>query len=819
MKNKLTTTLQSVIMLLLILAQTSFGAETNTGSIKGYVFTNDGSPLAQVTVAIKAISRATTTIADGSFTISHIKPGTYILSFSYVGVKSKERTVTVLANKTSVIDLNLSEKASQLKEVSINLPGTINDKQISLGKSDISYFDLPQSGGVVSTQMIRDQQVNHLGDAIRNVSGVTLTQTRGGVGETYTARGYSTGITGGASSVFRDGVLVNSAGFPEVSTLSTVEVLKGSSALLYGNVSGGLIINMVTKKPQFNYGGEVAMRYGSYDMFKPSLDVYGPITKNLALRVIGVYENDGSYRNHVYTGRKFINPSLLYNIGKKTSVLLQTDYMKESLTPDFGVGSIDTGRQIPRTVSRSQYINTAWAYSHMDQYSATFTVKHRFNQGLNLSFISSAQGTKIDSYQASLPSTVSPTGDWYRGLARANTKENDYTSQLNLNGKFTTGSINHQLLLGTDFQAVINYADTYTIAGLSTLKGVSYAVYDEINTINLDKYDARTDIPTATATINTQSPSYRFGYYGQDLISLTDNFKVLAGLRYTIQKTEQTYITDLTSTNVTRGTSATKFDKAFSPKLSLIYQPTGTTSVYAGYSNNFTVNTGIDVATGQNMSPSIIDQYDAGIKNQFFDGKISANVSIYRIVNHNLSVTSPVDLNGNANTSNTYKKFSGQTTSDGIEVDISGNLSKNFYFVTGYAYNHAYYSNTSGLFGSNLEGEPLVVNPANTANASVFYTFDGAKIKGFKLGASAFYTGFRYGGYNNTVGQTQKYNRLLPVDGFATLDLSAGYTYKKLSLLAAVTNVTNTMNYLIHDNYSITPIAPTQLMTTLSYKF
>jgi len=87
------------------------------------------------------------------------------------------------------------------------------------------------------------------------------------------------------------------------------------------------------------------------------------------------------------------------------------------------------------------------------------------------------------------------------------------------------------------------------------------------------------------------------------------------------------------------------------------------------------------------------------------------------------------------------------------------------------------------------------------------------------LGASSFYTGFRYAGYNNTVGQTQQYNRLLPVGGFATVDLSAGYTYKKLSLLASVTNVTNTMNYLVHDNYSVTPIPPTQFLTTLSYKF
>jgi len=123
------------------------------------------------------------------------------------------------------------------------------------------------------------------------------------------------------------------------------------------------------------------------------------------------------------------------------------------------------------------------------------------------------------------------------------------------------------------------------------------------------------------------------------------------------------------------------------------------------------------------------------------------------------------------------------------------------------------------LKGSNIEGEQLVINPRNTANASVFYTFSNRRLRGVKLGASAFYTGSRLAGYNNTVGQTQAYNRLLPVGGFATFDLSAGYTYKKVSILGALTNVSNTLNYLIHDNYSITPIAPRQFRTTLAYKF
>ena len=95
-------------------------------------------------------------------------------------------------------------------------------------------------------------------------------------------------------------------GFPDASTLESVEVMKGSSALLYGNVSGGLIINMVTKKPRFDWGGQASILFGSYNQYKPTLDVYGPISKNLAFRVVGTYENakrdEARYQSSFQTG-------------------------------------------------------------------------------------------------------------------------------------------------------------------------------------------------------------------------------------------------------------------------------------------------------------------------------------------------------------------------------------------------------------------------------------------------------------------------------------------------------------------------------------
>lgn len=75
------------------------------------------------------------------------------------------------------------------------------------------------------------------------------------------------------------------------------------------------------------------------------------------------------------------------------------------------------------------------------------------------------------------------------------------------------------------------------------------------------------------------------------------------------------------------------------------------------------------------------------------------------------------------------------------------------------------------------------------------------------------------GGLNNTTAALSSYNSLVQLRGFVTVDFSAGYTYRKISLLAKLSNIGNTMNYIAHDRYSINPIPPRQFATTLSYKF
>ncbi|AMJ68285.1 TonB-dependent receptor [Hymenobacter sp. PAMC 26628] len=787
------------------------------GAIKGVIRTSDGQPAAFVSVGIPKLGKGANTAEDGSFQIIGVEPGPHVLQVSFVGLQPQQQTVAVEAGQVTRADFALSENAARLQEVVVTATSVIN-RRATASKSDLAPLDLPQSIGVVSSTVIADQQVNRLGDALRNVSGVSLTQQRGGVAETFSARGSSIGVGGAGGSIFKNGLLSNTQGFPDASTLESVEVLKGAAALLYGNVSGGLVINMVTKKPRYEWGGAVEMRAGSYGFYKPMVDVYGPLTKNLAFRVVGTYENAQSYRDVVTQKRLYVNPSLRYKLGEKTDLLVQGDYLRSNLTPDAGVGIINqnTDARLPDAAPRARFINTAWAYNVTDQASGSAVLNHRFSDQWRLSAIAGVQDTRVHGFGAAVPNnTIAANGDYTRTLSAANTSERNYNAQLNLNGKFDTGFLHHQLLVGADALRIVSTTTTFKYQDASGKVGPAY---DKINLIDRAKYEERLDVPGIIDTARTTSPSYRFGGYVQDLVTLTPKFKVLAGVRYSYQNTRQTTIANLDQQRERGGVAADKRDKAFSPKGALIYQPLPTLSFYASYANNFIVNTGTDIYL-QNLSPSLVNQYEAGAKTELFGSRLFANATVYRYRNGNFAQIAALDQYGKPNGNTNIKELTGETTSDGVDVDISGSFATNLYFNVGYAYNYARYTHTAGVAGSPVEGERLTNNPAHTANAALFYTFTQPGLRGLKLGASAFYTGQRLGGNNNTVGQAPVYNRLIALSGFTTVDLSAGYAFEHFSLLAKVSNVTNALNYLVHDRYSINPIPPRQFLTTVGYRF
>jgi iron complex outermembrane receptor protein len=789
--------------------------DLKNGTIKGHIQTSDGKPAAYVSVGLKNTSKGTTTDEQGDYRLNNIKPGLYTLRISHVGMPTEEQQVMVKDGQQVEVNVTLRESASQLNEVVV-AGASRQNRPVRVGKSGLRVMDLPQAVQVIDSTVIADQQINRLTDVIRNVNGIALGENRGSTNETFNARGYSLG----ANNVFKNGARTSLGGSLEASTLESVEVLKGSAALLYGGVTGGAVVNLVTKKPKFNWGGEVSMRAGSYNFYKPIADIYGPISKRIAFRVIATTENSDSFRNVVKTSRVYVNPSLLFKLGQRTDLLLQGDYLKSTYTPDFGIGTV-FGGQIP-DIGRNAFLNVSWAYNHTKTATAQANLTHRFNDVWKLNVIGAYQSYFRNYFGAERPqgattngvtSSISP-----RALTRSQNQEYTYNQQLNLTGGAQTGFIKHTFLFGADADQsrTTSYGFKYgTAANAPTTANAA-----PVNILDPSTYATSLDIPFTRIYQNTFTPIYRMGAFAQDLIELTDKFKVLAGIRYTWQKQPRasTFNEDTeTTTLASNGIGKAKIDKAFSPKIGLIYQPLTTTSIYASYANNFTSNTGVDVF-GAPLAPSIIDQYEVGIKNDLLNGRLTVNVTAYRILNNRFAQTAQFQANGTTPNSDTnVKEFSGKSASDGVEVDITGRLSGNLYFLGGFAYNFIRY--TSTLPTGITEGERIVGSVPRTANGTVFYTFNHGAVKGLKLGLSGFYTGARNSGFNTLKTGA---SRGVPVqlNGYTTFDVSAGYVFKrKLSLLAKLSNITNELNYLVHENYSVNPIPPRMVSATLSYKF
>ncbi|SKB73488.1 TonB-dependent receptor [Daejeonella lutea] len=789
-----------ILILLISVLTSSVSSQTRGAGIQGKITTADGAPAAYVNVGIKGL-KSTVSGEDGSFSLRNIPFGNHIVKVSYLGLAGDEKAVTLKEGEILELDFKLQESSQKLSEVVVTASRN-NQQVLTAGKAGLNPMDVPQSSSVISSQVITDQQASKLSDVMKNVNGVALGTSRGSTSENFFARGYSLG----SNNYFKNGSRYNSGSLPEVSTLEQVEVLKGSAAMLYGNVSGGAIVNLVTKRPKFEYGGEISMRGGSYNSYKPTGDVYGPISKNLAFRLIGTFENNESYRNEVKSDKYYINPSLLYKAGKNTDVLLQGDYLQYDLTPDFGIGSLDG--KIPTSISRSSFFNTAWAFNKANQTNISATVDHKFNDIWKLNVVGSYQLFNRN-YYSTERIQADAVGDWNRALTRSRTAEDYYSAQANLTGSLYTGKIKHSVLIGTDADSYLNTSHTFNFA----------TAYDRINILNPNKYTARQDMPFAKDSLVTEAPTYRLGYYAQDLISLSEKLKVMAGLRWSYQKALVADVHNLIKGTSGKSATAAKSDQAFSPKFGIVYQPVKTMAIFGSYSNNFTVNSGIDVFD-QALSPSIIDQFEAGVKNDFLNGKLTANFTLYKIINNNLAqqaqfLKDGITLNANTN----IKELTGQTTSDGFEFDLTGTVLPGLNAMGGYSYNYMRYTKTSGRKGSYIEGERLVSNPAHTANASLFYTFNTPGLRGLKAGFSGYYIGERNAGWNNTVGQTQTVSRLIPMNGFTTYDLTLGYAHRRLSVLAKLSNLTNELNYYVHENYSVNPIPPRQFLTTLSYKF
>src|SRR5215203_1027284 len=307
--------------------------------LKGIVRTSDGKPAAFVNVQLKETKQGTMTNDFGEYFFYNVPQGKYNVIVSYVGLKTIQSEIEIKKGEVATYDFVLVENKNELEEIIVRASHTINEKSSSIGKINIKPMDLPQAITVIGKDVLDRQQVLHISDALQNVNGVYLMGTTGGFQEEIAGRG----LPFGSSSTFKNGIRYNNAVMPEMSGVERIEFLKGGSAILYGNVAAGGVMNIVTKKPNFEQGGEISFRTGSYDLYKPIVDIYGTFNKQqtVAFRINTTYEKANSFRDVVRSERFYINPSFLFKLSAGTELLIQTDYFTDNRTPDYGTGAIN----------------------------------------------------------------------------------------------------------------------------------------------------------------------------------------------------------------------------------------------------------------------------------------------------------------------------------------------------------------------------------------------------------------------------------------------------------------------------------------------
>ena len=725
-------------------------------------------------------------------------------------------------------------RVQQIEDINMHKTGNPNTARPISSKSNLSIMENPQPISIVTHEIIEQQQAKQLSDVLQNVNGLYITSSRGNSQDSFGGRGFILGN----DNIFKNGTRVNSGVFPEVSGLERVEVLKGANAMLYGNTAAGGIVNMITKKPRFNFGGSIGLNGGSWNSYKPTVDFYGPLSDKIAFRLNGAYEYADSFRDVVTSSKYYFNPSFLVNLGEKSQLIVEADYLKNDFTPDFGLGSItnkDLSYSLNDSVGRNVFFGTDWQYQNVQQASTNITFNHQFNTNWTFNAVASYQNYTKDYFSAERIQWefATPTAtrlSWKRPFNKTYNEQNFGSGQININGEINTGKINHKLLFGAD--ADYNQADSY-----------AYTLGSTNNVLYLDDPSTWGNVAMPTSTLNNRNRinTRRIGVYAQDFISLTKEIKVIAGLRWSYIENMATINTNfITNVKSITNNSATS-DQALSPKLGIVYMANDNLSVFATYTNSFVPNAGETssqlgalnttgtpaevLARTQNLSkegikPTTVDQYEIGVKKNLWNNTLAVNLSVYQIENNNTYQSYWYQNAAGAivTPDSNLKEYAGKVRSRGVELDITGNPTANLSIIGGVSYNNSVYFDTPE--NGYVEKQRLVRTPETTANASVFYKFTN-HVKGLKIGAGAYYMGNRLGGWNDSKSTDISRNgvsRAFAIKDYVTVNASVGYEWDKFSIQGKVGNLFDTENYNVHENYSVNPITPRNYYVTITYK-
>ena len=316
--------------------------------------------------------------------------------------------------------------------------------------TDTPIMETPLNIQVVSKQVLKDQQVITLADSLKNVSGVTTQSNNGGQSfgttQNITLRGFAD------TTYFRNGFrLQEGASQREMANVESVEVLKGSAAILYGQVEPGGMVNVITKQPLATSYYSAQQQFGSYNLYRTTIDASGPLTLDdtLLYRINMSYENSGSFRDNVGNEKLFLAPILKWNINPKTQATFELEYNHDTVGMDQQIAPTYNGQllKIPRNLN---YMGASNGLN--DSLFGSINWSHQFNDNWSIkhSMMANHQTLLTNALYPFAPQLVGISTDPQIGglLYQYNFDYGTYATNINLTGHFDTGFLKHTLLMG-----------------------------------------------------------------------------------------------------------------------------------------------------------------------------------------------------------------------------------------------------------------------------------------------------------------------------------------------------------------------------------
>ncbi|PEQ10459.1 TonB-dependent siderophore receptor [Novosphingobium sp. PC22D] len=609
----------------------------------------------------------------------------------------------------------------------------------------LHFLELPRVVETIPEQVLLDQKVTELDEALRNVPGVSLGDGFGGSNNDFYIRGFR------RNTVYRDGLRTASNFRVNTTNLQAVRVIKGPASITYGQVEPGGLVDIITKKPLDEQRIYAEARLGSYDSSLLLLDWSQPLGDKAAIRINAATEDSDSFRDLFDISRDTVSLTGRYDFTNRTRLNLSYEYRDEFRTFDRGTITVPTpgGREIVNRlldIPISRRFGEAYEQFDTQVQFATADLTHEFNDRWSIRVAGAWEHSRSDDLQSrpgfvqifdenapiqdgfftgpATPKDVfdAPTDQVFlirRTDGSQDHKQTSWYINAQINGEFLTGGIRHRVALGGNWRSFRSsrfFGASAITNGVPVADGGGGPLFDIQNPV----YGTLPDEVSIAGLSPIIDKTVDYGAFLNDYIDITSRLSLLLGGRVDFS-------------DVDRGGPA-KTVSEFSPQLALTYDVAANVSAFVSYAEAFQPNTAFILdpsgapSTSELFDPEDSRQYEAGLKARLLSGNLNVQGSIYKIEKTNvLSVVDGVP------------QLTDGQESKGFEISANGQPLPGLNIWAGYAYTDA-----EILTGADSGNRPTNV-AKHTFNLWMSYEQKAGTLRGLGAGAGAFYMADRYG--------------------------------------------------------------------------